>query len=73
MWATAISAVYSSESTFTPALNEAMLLLNVPACEMQSGELGSNLLITSARPPNAPNEKPAPMYLPNVFMSGAAP
>ena len=66
-----------SLSTTQPAVIDDMLLLKVPAWATTFGRLVSGLVSNwssnSARPPNAPNENPPPMYLPKVLMSGCTP
>ena len=58
------------QSPASPAAIVSTLLLNVPACGSASGRRGSNRSMMSARPPNAPNDMPPPMYLPSVVRSG---
>ena len=70
---TAVSDVNSSPSTTQPADIVATLLLNVPACGIESGFEASKRSSSSARPANAPKEKPPAKYLPKVAMSGRTP
>ena len=71
--ATAASGVKISVSPAIPAAMVSTLLLNVPACGSASGRRGSNMSMISARPPNAPNDIPPPIYLPKLVRSGFTP